>query len=352
MARIRDDLQALSGYHSPQVDVAVRLNTNEAPFAPPESFAQEVSGRLGVVDWNRYPDRRAESLRRRLAEMHEVPPEWIAVANGSNEVLQNILLAFGGPNREAVVFEPGYQMHAQIARNTGTPVHTVARDSGLLIDPQSAREAMGRAPAGVVFATSPNNPTGLCEPRTTVETMVEAAVDHVIVIDEAYVQFASTDLLDLVRPGSPVIVTRTFSKTWGLAGLRLGYAIADPEIVEALELVCLPYHVDSLKQIAGEVALGHVAAMDARVKETVAERERIRAGLVSLGLAVVPSEANFLLFETGECPAGELWSALVDRGVLVRDCSGWPGLAGRLRVTVGSPVENDAFLSALEEVLT
>ena len=211
---------------------------------------------------------------------------------------------------------------------------------------------MGRAPAGVVFATSPNNPTGLCEPRTTVETMVEAAVDHVIVIDEAYVQFASTDLLDLVRPGSPVIVTRTFSKTWGLAGLRLGYAIADPEIVEALELVCLPYHVDSLKQIAGEVALGHVAAMDARVKETVAERERIRAGLVSLGLAVVPSEANFLLFETGECPAGELWSALVDRGVLVRDCSGWPGLAGRLRVTVGSPVENDAFLSALEEVLT
>jgi len=349
---MRDDLHALAGYHSPQVDVEVRLNTNEAPFAPPESFAHEVARRLSTVPWNRYPDRSALALRRRLAQLHGVPPEWVTVANGSNEVLQNILLAFGGPGREAIVFEPGYQMHAQIARNTATAVRVIPRHDDLLIDPEAAIEAMGAGVPGVVFVTSPNNPTGLSEPRGTVEEIVAAALDHVVVVDEAYVQFASGDLLDLLRPGAPVVVTRTFSKTWGLAGLRLGYAIADPSLIAALELVCLPYHLDAIKQIAGEVALGHVAAMDARVEETVAERERIRAGLVSLGLAVVPSEANFLLFETGEFPAGELWSALVDRGVLVRDCSGWPGLAGRLRVTVGSPVENDAFLSALEEVLT
>jgi histidinol-phosphate aminotransferase len=203
----------------------------------------------------------------------------------------------------------------------------------------------------VVFVTSPNNPTGRSEPRDTVRALIEQAGEHLIVIDEAYVQFSDTDLLDLVSADAPVIVTRTFSKTWGMAGLRLGYAIASAELISALELVTLPYHVDSAKQIAGELALDFVAEMDARVNETVAERERLRARLIELGVDVGPSDANFLLIDTGSRSAGQVWEGLVERGVLVRDCSGWPGLAGRLRVTVGSPPENDAFLTALEEVL-
>ena len=351
MARIRDDLRALSGYHSPQVDVRVRLNTNEAPFAPPPTFSSSLAERLGAVEWNRYPDRAASALRSRLAELHSVPTEWVLVANGSNEVLQSILLAFGGNGRRAVVFEPGYQMHAQIARNTGTRVETIERNDEMLIDIDAARASLSAGEPAVVFVTSPNNPTGRSEPRDTVRALIEQAGEHLIVIDEAYVQFSDTDLLDLLSEDAPVIVTRTFSKTWGMAGLRLGYAIASAELISALELVTLPYHVDSAKQIAGELALDFVAEMDARVNETVAERERLRARLIELGVDVGPSDANFLLIDTGSRSAGQVWEGLVERGVLVRDCSGWPGLAGRLRVTVGSPPESDAFLTALEEVL-
>lgn len=351
MARIRDDLRALSGYHSPQVDVTVRLNTNEAPFAPPAEFVSTLAQRLAGVEWNRYPDRAAVSLRTRLAALHGVPVEQVMVANGSNEVLQSILLAFGGAGRRAVVFEPGYQMHAQIARNTATPVEIIERDSEMLIDIRSALASLSAGPPAVVFVTSPNNPSGRCEPRDTVRALVEHAGQHLIVVDEAYVQFAGADLLDLVSDGAPVIVTRTFSKTWGMAGLRLGYAIGSTELVSALELVTLPYHVDAAKLIAGELALDFVAEMDARVAETVAERERLRGRLRDLGVDVGPSDANFLLIGTGSRPAATVWAGLVAHGVLVRDCSGWPGLAGRLRVTVGSPSENDAFVNALEEVL-
>lgn len=351
MARIRDDLRALSGYHSPQVDVSVRLNTNEAPFAPPPAFSSSLAERLSAVEWNRYPDRAASALRSRLAAIHCVPTEWVMVANGSNEVLQSILLAFGGHGRRAVVFEPGYQMHAQIARNTGTRVETIERNDEMLIDLDAARASLSAGDPAVVFVTSPNNPTGRSEPRDTVRALIEHAGEHLIVIDEAYVQFADSDLLDLLSADAPVIVTRTFSKTWGMAGLRLGYAIASAELISALELVTLPYHLDSAKQIAGELALDFVAEMDARVEETVAERERLRVRLIELGVEVGPSDANFLLIGTGSRSAGQVWEGLVERGVLVRDCSGWPGLAGRLRVTVGSPPENDAFLTALEEVL-
>lgn len=351
MARIRDDLRALSGYHSPQVDVTVRLNTNEAPFSPPAAFAHALADRLGSIDWNRYPDRAATDLRARLAALHSVPENWIMVANGSNEVLQSILLAFGGPGRRAVVFEPGYQMHAQIARNTGTTVEVVERGEGFLIDVDRALEALNDGPPGVVFVTSPNNPTGRSEPRETVRTLVDSAGDHLIVIDEAYVQFAGNDLLDLIDEEAPVVVTRTFSKTWGMAGLRLGYAVAPPSVVTGLELVTLPYHVDAAKLIAGELALDFIDEMNTRVAGTVGERERLRSRLAELGVSVAPSDANFVLIDTADRSAEAVWQGLVDRGVLVRDCSGWPGLAGRLRVTVGSPSENDAFLTALEEVL-
>jgi histidinol-phosphate aminotransferase len=346
----RADLRELTGYHSPQLDVQIRLNTNESPFPPPEEFVAQWCAQLAETPLHRYPDRAARSLRRAIAARLDQPVARIFPANGSNEVLQTILLTYGGSGRRALVFEPTYALHSHLARITGTEVITGARGDDFRID---ARDAVARIEAEqpeIVFVCSPNNPSGTVESPDTIAAIADAAAG-VVIVDEAYGEFAPESALGLVTEDRAVVVTRTYSKVWSLAALRLGFAVAPEWMVEELDTVVLPYHLDAATQIAGRLALDHVDAMEARVRTLIEERERLFVALDDEpGLEVVPSGANFLLFRCGR-GGHTVWQALVDRDVLVRDFSGWPGVEDCLRVTVGTPEENDAFLTALHDVL-
>ncbi len=279
---VRPDLQLTEGYHSPQVDAEVRLNTNESPFAPPDAWREELLAALAEVSFHRYPDRPATELRRAVADLHEVSPDEVFCANGSNEVLQSLLLAFGGPGRRALVFEPTYALHSHIARIAGTEVVEGARDDEFLIDPVYAVELLATERPDVTFLCSPNNPTGRAEPPETVAAVSRAA-PGLVIVDEAYGQFSPWSALALRGPGQRgLVVTRTFSKTWAMAGARLGYLVADPAVVAACESVVLPYHLSAQTQAAGLIALRHVPEMEARVARISEERGRVAAALGDL----------------------------------------------------------------------
>jgi len=348
---LRPDLKALTGYHSPQVAAEVRLNTNESPFPPPESWRDDLFGAIERIDFNRYPDRGAHRLRRALAELHGVTPDEVFCANGSNEVIQCLCLAYGGPGRAASVFEPTYALHGHICALTGTEVVVGSRaDDFTLVDAEIDR-VLAAEPI-IAFLCSPNNPTGRAEPPEVVRRVLDRAAG-LVVVDEAYGQFArwsALELRDASERSRRLVVLRTFSKTWSMAASRLGYLIADPEVVAACEQVALPYHLSALTQAAGVLALRYQAEMEARVAVVAEERGRLAAGLAGLDVEAWPSDANFILFRPAR-PAAEVWQALLDQSVLVRDCSGWAGLPGCLRVTVGTPPENDRFLVALEKAL-
>jgi histidinol-phosphate aminotransferase len=352
----RPDVSLMGGYHSPQLEVDVRLNTNEAPEQLPPAFLRQVEGRLGALELNRYPDREVTELRQALAGLHGVSIDEVYCANGSNEVLQSLLLAYGGPGRAIAVFEPTYALHSHIARITGTAVVEGERDDAFGLDRLEATRVfaeaaeLGEGNPVVTFLCSPNNPTGRAEDKQQVLSILDRA-PGLVVVDEAYGQFSSWSALEL-REGRPdLVVVRTFSKTWSLAGLRLGYAIADPQVVEAMFAVTLPYHLDSIKQVAGVVALSFESETAGRVARLVEGRGRLVAGLLENDVEVVPSDANFVLFRTPHHDAKAVWASLVEDSVLVRDVSSWPRLAGYLRVTVGTPKEIDAFLAALRRAL-
>jgi histidinol-phosphate aminotransferase len=352
---IRPDLALTEGYHSPQVEAEVRLNTNESPFPPPEGWSRDLLAALAEVSFHRYPDRPATELRAAVAALHGVTPAEVFCANGSNEVLQCLLLAYGGPGRRAAVFEPTYALHSHISRLTGTTVVEGGRTEDFRIDVDEARALLTRERPEITFLCSPNNPTGRAEPRETVAEILTFA-PGLVIVDEAYGQFSSWTALDLreVRedrryPG--LVVTRTFSKTWAMAGARLGYLVADRQVVQACEAVVLPYHLSVQTQLAGLLALAYTDEMEARVALVAEERGRVAAALRDLPVETWPSDANFILFRPLHHNADKVWSGLLDRSVLIRNCASWDGLAGCLRVTIGRPDENDRFLSALEETL-
>ncbi len=350
MPQPRADLSLRKGYHSPQVPVDVRLNTNESPFPPPEGWSDALAEEVRHTSFNRYPDRSAYALREALGELHGVRPEQVFAANGSNEVLQSLFLAYGGPGRKAALWEPTYALHSHIAHLTGTQVVAGRRGPGFSLGADDALELVEREQPSIVLLCSPNNPTGRAEDPSTVSAALSAS-GALVVVDEAYGQFSSWSALGLVGDGVPLVVVRTFSKTWSMAALRLGYLVGPSEVVRALERVALPYHLDSLKQAAGRLALKFTAEMERRVSAIVAERERLADELSHMAVELWPSQANFLLLRPLRRSGSEVWQGLVERSVLVRDTSSWPGLEGCLRVTVGLPKENDRFLAALSEVL-
>ncbi len=347
---VRDDLRALEGYHSPQVEVRVRLNTNESPTAPPAAWRDALAAELSRVEWHRYPDRSATELRRSIADVHGVDPGQVFAANGSNEVLQTLLLTYAGPGRRVATFEPTYQLHGHIARLTGAAVVEGERHPDFTLDLTEVDRVLGEAAPSVTFLCSPNNPTGREEPRANVEAVL-ARAPGLVVVDEAYGQFASWSALELVDEDRPLVVTRTFSKTWSMAAARLGYLVGPSWLVAELDKVVLPYHLDAAKQIAGRLAVRYAGDMERRVRQIVDQRERISAGLAALDTEVFPSGANFVLFRPRHRRGREVWQGLLDRSILVRDCSGWPRLADCLRVTVGTPDENGEFLTAMQEIL-
>ena len=348
--RPRDDIDDLEGYHSPQVDVSVRLNTNESPYLPPPEFVDAWLDALRSVSLNRYPDRSALRLRRALGAFLDEPPERIFCANGSNEVIQTLLLTYGGPGRRAVVFEPTYALHSHITRITGTDLVEGERGADFTVDADAARELVREVEPAVTFLCSPNNPTGTVEPLETIEALLEAT-DGLVVLDEAYGEFAPERALSLGPSAERLVVVRTYSKVWSMAALRLGFCVAAPHAVADLEKVVLPYHLAAPTLLAGELALDHVNDMRDRVARLVVERERLVAALGELrALTVYPSGANFVLVRVG-ADAQQLWERLVARGVLVRDLSRRPRLEGCLRITVGMPDENEACLAAMREAL-
>lgn len=345
-----DDQGLGEGYHSAQVDVDVRLNTNESPYPPPRAFLDDLAEAVRSLPFHRYPDRRATALRKALAKLHGVSSEQIFAGNGSNEVLQTVLSSYGGPGRTAAVFEPTYALHSHIARLTRTRVVVGERQPDFRLDLGEVKRVLSEAKPEITFLCSPNNPTGGAESAGTVAEVLDLA-PGIVVVDEAYGQFAPWSALELVGEGVGLVVVRTYSKTWSMAATRLGYLVAPAAVVAELEKRALPYHLDAIKQAAGRLALDYRAEMEARVAMLREERSWLAAALGSLPLESWPSDANFILFRPLTKNGSEVWQALVDRSVLVRDCSSWARLEGCLRVTVGTREENDAFLAALGEVL-
>ena len=341
----------MSGYHSAQVDVPVRLNTNESPFPPPDAWLDAVADIARSIQWNRYPDRAVTELRETIARRHNVSPANDFVANGSNEVLQTILLAYGGAGRCVATFEPTYQMYSQIARVTGAEVVQGERRADLTLDALEIERVLTRHKPSVSFLCNPNNPTGIIEPRANLETML-AHTTGVVVVDEAYAEFSEWSAIDMVSEDKPLAVTRTFSKTLSMAGLRVGYVVAPKQMIADLEIAVLPYHLDSFKQAATIAALGFVSEMEQRVDLIKSERARIFAAISDMDCDVWPSGSNFILFRPRSTVASAVWQRMVDSGVLVRDFSTTPRLTGCLRVTVGTPDENSAFLGALSTALS
>ncbi|MEM9518478.1 MAG: histidinol-phosphate transaminase [Actinomycetota bacterium] len=350
----RESVALMAGYHSPQIDVDVRLNTNESPEPPPAGFAEAVAQRVASIDWHRYPQRAARELRRRIGSTYGLEPGQVFAANGSNEVLQTLLLTFGGPGRSAAMFEPTYALHSHLSRITGTTVHEGERGEDFSLDLEAVERVIVDHRPNIVFLCSPNNPTGVVDPESALRHTLElvAAHDGLLCVDEAYGQFSDFSAVSMLGDDVPLVVSRTYSKTWAMAAVRLGYLLAPTWIVDELEKVVLPYHLDAMTQIAGEVALDHLDAMNARVARLVEERGRLVAGLSDLPLDVWPSGANFVLIRPQTMAGQDLWHALTEHSVLVRNCSSWPRLDGCLRITIGTPDEDDHLLAALSEILS
>ena len=351
--KVRDDLVALEGYHSAQVSVDVRLNVNEAPGPPPPGFSEAVAAAVRSVAWHRYPDRAALELRTAIARLHDVGAEQVFAANGSNEVLQTVLLTFAGAGRSVATFEPTYALHGHLARISGARTVEGERAADFSLDLDEVERLLAVDQPAVTFLCSPNNPTGMVDEPDAVRAVLDrvAAIGGLLVVDEAYGQFAPWSATELLGEDVPLVVTRTYSKTWAMAAARLGYLLGPAWLVAELEKVVLPYHLDAVKQAAGLAALDFVDDMEERVATIVGERQRLQDALADLGATVWPSGANFILFRPETVDGDEVWKRLLDRSVLVRNCASWPGLDGCLRITLGTPAENDRFLDALTTVL-
>ncbi|WP_446039863.1 histidinol-phosphate transaminase [Streptomyces sp. SID1121] len=354
---VRDELRGQTPYGAPQLDVPVQLNTNENPYPLPGPLVDRITERVreAARGLNRYPDRDAVELRTELAAYlsrtggHPLTTANVWAANGSNEVIQQLLQTFGGPGRTAIGFEPSYSMHHLIARGTGTGWLSGPRGEDFTIEAASAAEAITEHRPDVVFITSPNNPTGTAVDAETVLALYEAAQaakPSLVVVDEAYVEFSHRpSLLPLIEGRPRLVISRTMSKAFGAAGLRLGYLAAHPAVVDAVQLVRLPYHLSAVTQATALAALEHTDTLLGYVETLKAERDRLVDELRALGYEVTDSDANFVQFGRFE-DSHAAWRWILDRGVLVRD----NGVPGRLRVTAGTPSENDAFLDAVREL--
>ena len=347
---VRDDLRGLSPYGAPQLDVAVRLNTNENSYPVPDAVVEAIGKAMQAElrGLNRYPDRDAVALRTDLADYlgHGLSTACVWAANGSNEVQQQLLQAFAGPGRTVLGFGPSYSMHPLLTAGVGSTWIGGLRDPDFELTAEAAVAQVAEHRPDVVFLCSPNNPTGTALDPAVVTAVLDAAPGMVIV-DEAYAEFAregKPSALELLPAYPRLVLTRTMSKAFGFAGGRLGYLAAHPAVVDAVQLVRLPYHLSALTQAAARAALAHRDALLATVDAIKAERDRIVATLRERGVRVAESDANFVLFAVEDQKIA--WQRLLEHGVLVRDV----GLAGWLRVTAGTPEETDAFLSAVEAI--
>jgi histidinol-phosphate aminotransferase len=351
---LREDLRGKSPYGAPQLDVPVRLNTNENPHPPTKALVDDVTASVQAVagDLHRYPDRDAVALRTDLAAYltaqtgTPLSVENLWAANGSNEILQQLLQAFGGPGRSAIGFVPSYSMHPIISDGTQTEWLVANRADDFSLDTDVAVAAIKEHTPDIVFVASPNNPSGQSVPLDELRRLLEglySANTGILILDEAYGEFSSQPSAVKLIDEYPtrLVVTRTMSKAFAFAGGRLGYLIAAPAVIDAMLLVRLPYHLSSLTQAAARAALRHADDTLGSVAKLIAERERVTKALTGMGFRVIPSDANFVLFgEFADAPA--TWQRYLDEGILIRDV----GIPGYLRATTGLAEENDALLAA------
>jgi histidinol-phosphate aminotransferase len=354
---LREELRGLAPYGAPQLDVPVQLNVNENPYGPGADCVADITASVAAAagDLNRYPDREFTELRTALAGYLSrdtpagVTPEQVWAANGSNEVMLQLLQAFGGPGRVALSFAPTYSMYPEYARDTSTTWVVGHREQDFTLDLDHARALVTEQRPSVVLLPSPNNPTGTALSAEAVTALCEAAGEGLVVVDEAYGEFrraGTPSALALLPRHRNLVVTRTMSKAFALAGARLGYLAADPAICDAIRVVRLPYHLSAVTQATALAALRHAPALLSRVDDLRAERDATVAWLRGTGLTVADTDANFVLFGTF-ADRHATWQALLDRGVLIRET----GPDGWLRVSVGTPAEMGAFRQALTEVL-
>ncbi|WES65800.1 histidinol-phosphate transaminase [Microbacter sp. GSS18] len=348
---LRDDLRGRRPYGAPQAPLPVALNVNENTHPVPEEVADDILDAIALAlrEVNRYPDREFTALREAFAGYlgHGLTADQIWAANGSNEVLQHILQAFAGPGRTAFGYSPTYSMYPLLTRGTGAEWREGHRAPDFSVSAASAAEQVDEARPDVVFLCSPNNPTGTPMGLDVIEAVYEAT-DGIVIVDEAYHEFAPHDVpsaLTLLPGRERLVVSRTMSKAFAFAGARVGYLAADPALIDALRLVRLPYHLSALTQAAATAALGHADRMLAMVDEIVEQRDRISATLEALGYAPYESWANFVLFGDVDDPA-RVWERLYERGVLIRDV----GIPHHLRVSAGTEEETTAFLDALASI--
>jgi len=349
---VRADLASRTPYGAPQLDVAVRLNTNENPYPPSPALAQDIASAVAAVatGLNRYPDRDALGLREALAGYlgHGLTAAHTWAANGSNEVIQQLLQAFGGPGRTAMGFEPSYSMHPLISQATSTGWLAASRTSDFGVDQRDAVATIERERPDIVFVTAPNNPTGGALPLATIDAIC-AAAPGMVVVDEAYAEFTrepAVTALTLLPSYPRLVVVRTMSKAFAMAGARVGYLAADPAAIEAVTLVRLPYHLSAVTQAVALAALRHKDELLSCIELIRSERDDLVSWLRGHGLAAADSDANFVLFGRF-ADRHAVWTALLERGVLIRET----GPPQWLRVSIGTAAEMAAFRDAMADVL-
>lgn len=353
---LRETLRPLSAYGAPQVPAQASLNTNENPYSPSPALQKAITDAVAKVaaDLNRYPDRDATVLRTKLATYINERSgtgftlDNIWAANGSNEIIQSIFLAFAqGP---VLGFTPSYSMHPLIAKTTGAQWIDGKRNPDFSLNTQDAVTEIFKNKPTLTFITTPNNPTGGAVSIEAIQQLADAAqsVGGLLVVDEAYAEFSQElSAVTLISKNPHVIVIRTMSKAFAFAGARVGYLVSDVAVKDAMMIVRLPYHLSALTQAAAQVAIDYRAELLGGVSTLIAARAELVDALHQMGLHTVPSSANFILFTGFKQDAPQLWSALLEKGVLIRDV----GLSGYLRVTIGNEAENQLFISALKELI-
>ena len=346
---LRPDVRAAPPYHFSARPQAIKLDQNESPYDLPENLKKEVAARLAAIPFHRYPEINAQTLRAKLAQRHDWPPAGVVVSGGSNILIQALVTA-AGLGQSVLSVKPTFSVYALQARLQGAQLieRALGEDFSLPLDDLKLELARSQ---GVFFLANPAAPTGNIFSTDSLEALAKASAEKwLFVIDEAYHQFSSTDALPLVRNHPHVVSLRTFSKAFGLGGVRLGYALMQPSLAEQVQKVIMPFSVSALQLAVGEVVLDAPDYVQDRVREALTERERVFRALSGLsGVTPYPSRTNFILFRVPD--AGALYEGLLGYGVVVRRQDHVPGLANCLRVSVGTPPENDAFLAAMSDLV-